>query len=142
MTLVLSQAVIDQMYRHAQADYPREACGILVGRMENGHRQVAHIVETPNIEPTRQRDRFVMDPQVLLRVFKDTRGSDQAVVGYYHSHPDHPCEPSPTDFQFAADWADHAFLIVEVRDQVAVRCRSWVVADGADWFEEEPVEVT
>lgn len=140
MALVLPPTVTSQMYAHAQAEYPLEACGILVGQLANGDRRVARAVETANVEPVRGHDRFVMDTRALLRVDRETRGTAEAVVGFYHSHPDHPCEPSPTDFTFASLWPDHAFLIIEVRERVAVACRSWVVADGADWFVEEPVE--
>ena len=129
------------MFRHAQAEYPREACGILVGCLDNGSRRITRTVETTNVEPTRVHDRFLMDPQGLLRTIKATRGTEEDVVGYYHSHPDHPPRPSATDLQFASDWPDHAFLIVEVRDHLAIGCRSWVVPDGGDGFVEEPVEI-
>ena len=133
--------VVDQMYRHAQATYPYEACGILIGSAVNGARRVVRIVETENVEPSRQHDRFLMDPKAVLQAEREVRGTDEAVLGFYHSHPDHPCEPSQTDFAFASLWPDHAFLIVEVRDREAVACRSWVVHDAAEWFEEEPVEI-
>lgn len=141
MALRMSRAVASRMHRHAQAEYPRECCGILVGRLDNGHRRVERIVEADNVEPTRVHDRFVLDPRTLFEVDRETRGTEAAIVGFYHSHPDHPCRPSATDFQFAADWPDHAFLIVEVREHVAVGCRSWVVPDGGTAFVEEPVEI-
>ena len=142
MSLVLPAAVASRLFRHAQAEYPREACGILVGRLDNGYRRITRTVETANVEPSRVHDRFLMDPQGLLRTIKSTRGTEDDVLGYYHSHPDHPPRPSPTDLQFASDWPDHAFLIVEVREHLAVDCRSWVVPEGADAFVEEPVEIT
>lgn len=142
MALQLSAALASRIYRHAQEDYPREACGILVGRREGGDRRVSAITPGANVEPTRVHDRFLLDPRTLLRVMRETRGTDTGVIGYYHSHPDHPSRPSQTDYQFASEWADHAFLIVEVRDHLAVECQSWVVSNGAAWFEEEPVEIT
>ena len=141
MQLTLPAALASRMFRHAQADYPREACGILVGRVEDGRRRITRTVETANVEPTRVHDRFLMDPQGLFRTIKQTRGTPEDIVGYYHSHPDHPPRPSATDLQFASDWPDHAFLIVEVRDHLAIGCRSWVVPEGGDAFVEEPVEI-
>lgn len=141
MVLTLPAAVASAMYLHAQAEYPREACGILVGCLEDGYRRVGRIVETANVEPTRVHDRFLMDPQSLLRTMKETRGSGEDVVGYYHSHPDHPPRPSATDLQFATGWPDHAFLIVEVREHLAIDCRSWVVPEGGTAFVEEAVEI-
>ena len=141
MDVFIPDGLVDQMYRHAQATYPHEACGILVGRLETGSRRVERIVETTNVEPTRQHDRFLLDPQSLMQTMRETRGTDQTILGYYHSHPDHPAKPSATDFQFASDWPDHAFVIVEVRERVAVACRSWMVPDGADGFVEETVVV-
>jgi len=86
-------------------------------------------------------DRFLLDPTVHARTYRELRGTGQDVVGYYHSHPDHPCRPSQTDFQFASLWPDHTFLIVEVRERKAVAHRSWMVPDGGDSFVEEAVEV-
>ena len=140
MTLLLPHDCTAQMHRHAQATYPHECCGLLVGRLVNGDRRVERIVEMENVEPVRAHDRFAIDPLAHLRVERELRGTDASVLGFYHSHPDHPCRPSATDFEFASLWPDHAFLIVEVREREAVAQRSWVVPVGGAAFVEEPVE--
>jgi len=141
MTVVLPEALQARMFAHAEADYPHECCGILVGRAADERRVIEDLVEAANVREDRRADRFELDPKTLLRVTRELRGTGQDVVGYYHSHPDHPAEPSATDLEFGALWPEHAFVIVEVRSRKSVRARSWVVPDGGDAFIEELIEV-
>ena len=84
--------------RAAEAAYPEEACGLLVGCSEPGGACRVNAVEaSANVaEPPRTR-RFEVDPKLRLRLERELRDSSDSVVGVYHSHPNGSAEPSETD---------------------------------------------
>jgi len=90
--------ILDQ----AAAAYPAECCGLLVGnRNAADDWTVTRVVPAANVaapEPGHTiRDRFEVDPQTRFDLERELRGQRDAVIGHYHSHPDHPAEPSATD---------------------------------------------
>ncbi len=106
MPVVVATAVIDDVVGHARAEAPRECCGILVGAVD----RIESAVAARNIaeEPTR---RFLIDPHDHLAAVKHARARGLDVVGFYHSHPRSPAEPSSRDLA-EASYPDHLFLIV------------------------------
>ena len=92
-----SAGQINQIGAEAEAAYPKECCGLLVGVL-NGHvYEVRRVVASPNIVETRARDRFEVDPQVRIDLMRDLRHTNESIIGHYHSHPDHGAHPSETD---------------------------------------------
>ncbi len=114
--LRLSPAQLQAIEREAEAAYPEEACGLLVGRAEPGGAWQVNAVEaSANVaEPPRTR-RFEVDPRLRLRLERELRESPDSIMGVYHSHPNGRAEPSETDtsmiFEPAMIW-----LITAVAD--------------------------
>jgi desampylase len=104
-TVSLKAEVRRQMVAHAREAAPAECCGLLVGR---GHR-VAEAVRARNIADSATR--FVIDPAEHIAARREARARGLEVVGFYHSHPHSPAEPSATDLA-EASYADHLYLIV------------------------------
>lgn len=102
----ISRATIDDIVAHAREAAPAECCGLLLGRGD----AVVQSVRAANIaaDPTR---RFEIDPQHHIDARRDARGRGLTVLGFYHSHPRSPAEPSPTDLA-EASYPDHLYLIV------------------------------
>lgn len=143
------------MHRHAEADYPAECCGILLGLADGGSKVITEIapvanlrfdpalaqdvipLDNPNIES--ERNRFLIDPKEQLRVEKEARARGLTVVGYYHSHPDHPARPSGYDRDHAWPW--YSYVIVSVEAGKARDTRSWVLDDDRANFQPEILEV-
>jgi proteasome lid subunit RPN8/RPN11 len=96
----------------AEAAYPGECCGLLVGKARlTGELEVARAV--PSRNHGKGRDRFEIDPQLWVDLTRALRGSPNRVVGLYHSHPEAPAQPSATDLDSA--WGEElAWLIVSV----------------------------
>ena len=94
----LTPAQLQAIERAAEAAYPEEACGLLVGRAEPGGAiQVSAVEASANVaEPPRTR-RFEVDPKLRLRLERELRESPDSVMGVYHSHPNGSAEPSETD---------------------------------------------
>ena len=112
--ILLPGAVREQLTREAKAAYPNECCGLLVGRRHpDGATMVERAVASANVATGRRHDRFEVDPRVRFAVIRELAGSSSAIVGHYHSHPDHPAEPSATDRAMAFE-PDLVWLIVAV----------------------------
>lgn len=125
--------------RHAEAAYPEECCGVLIGRPlseAKGH-LVEQILPARNEREDSRRDRFVISPEVVLAAHKQARAKSQEVIGYYHSHPDHPARPSDFDREHA--WPGVSYLIVSVARGKAAEVKSWRLSDDRGSYVEEAV---
>jgi len=118
---------------HLIKAYPDEACGILLGRAGEPFAIVeAHPCANLNVE--RSRDRYLMAPTDQMRIEKEARRRSLDVVGYYHSHPDHPAQASATDL--ALSWEQVLYLIVSVTEGRVAERRAWFRPLGRKSFEE------
>ncbi|MHB8572401.1 MAG: M67 family metallopeptidase [Candidatus Dormibacteria bacterium] len=136
----VSGAAARQFREHAREAYPDECCGILVGR--GGERcEVLEAHPANNLNTERAHDRYLLDPRDFLRVTWSAESRGLEVVGFYHSHPDHPAQPSETDR--AAAWVPYVYLIQSVVQGEPADARAWVLqGDGGqfaeiDWAESE-----
>ena len=103
----ISRASIDVIVAHAREAAPAECCGLLLGRGD----EIVEAVRTRNIAD--QPARFLIDPKDHIDGRRDARRRGLAVVGFYHSHPHSPAEPSDAD-RAEANYADHLYLIVSL----------------------------
>ncbi len=159
VALLLDMACDAAIRAHGAADYPHECCGALLGRREDGPgdrsgRDQTHVIRTvvtrtvvtrtvrmKNLNTERARDRFTLDPLELMQVEKAADRDGLELVGIYHSHPDHPAEPSLTDLSFAEPWPGLVWIILSVRQGRPADLKGWMVAEAAKSFTEEPVTV-
>jgi proteasome lid subunit RPN8/RPN11 len=121
--IVLSPERIAEIRQHAREAYPHECCGILLG--EGGDRvTVRSVHRTDNVHADeRARDRYEVDPREILRLDRSAEAEDQQIVGFYHSHPEHPPLPSATDRQYA--WPGYVYVIVSLTRTGEGEVRSW-----------------
>jgi proteasome lid subunit RPN8/RPN11 len=118
----ISAAAVEAIAADAADAYPEEACGILIGEPGRVHR----VVRCANVAPAEQRlRRFELDPADVIRVRRELRGTPEAIIGFYHSHPDHPAEPSRTDLESFRLWPRTLWLIVPVHEGVPGAPRGW-----------------
>src|SRR5262245_16626002 len=129
------------MVAHALEGYPFEVCGVLVGRAED--RSVRRLVRVRNREEESPRVRYVIAPEDLLRIQKDARAGGDEILGFYHSHPDHPARPSETDRRIAAEGLSDGVIHVVIGVEGGERATpaAWVFRDALGGFEPEPLEV-
>lgn len=130
---------VEAILSHARSGYPHEVCGVLLGI---GVRVTA-VAPVVNRETESPRVRYQIAPEDLIRIQRDGRERGQDIVGYYHSHPDHPARPSETDRRIAAEGLSDGVIhvVVGVEDGRGATLSAWVFRDGAQAFEEEPFEV-
>jgi proteasome lid subunit RPN8/RPN11 len=111
--LILPPNILAQLQHHAAAEYPRECCGILLGRTHSGRVETLHALPAKNLaDPARLHDRYTIDPLAVLHADRQASQLALDIIGFYHSHPDHPATPSPTDL--AAAWPHYVYLILTV----------------------------
>jgi proteasome lid subunit RPN8/RPN11 len=125
MTLRLSEAVVEQIRRQGELAYPTECCGVLAGRAGE-IKEVLRVVPLAN-RRTDDPHRYLIDPDDLRRTTAELHPAQLEVVGYYHSHPDHPAAPSAFDTEHAWPW--YSYVIVQVNRGRALELTAWVLAD-------------
>lgn len=144
----IPQAFLKVIIDAAEGAYPRECCGLLVGRDEGpGCVVVTRVVESKNLAEGSGRDRFEVDPQVRFNVMKELddadnrEGPNHRIIGHYHSHPDHPAQPSETDLKMAYE-PDLVWLITSVVDGQATLTTAHCVDAEATQFRQIPLHTT
>jgi proteasome lid subunit RPN8/RPN11 len=125
--------------RQLEAGYPHEHCGILVGRAIGGDVVVEAIREARNLVTDRAADRYEIDPRDQLAAERDLAVDGRAVVGYYHSHPDHPARPSETDRVNA--WPHAVYVIVAIEKGCAAAATAWMLRETDRQFEPVTLDI-
>src|SRR2546430_11181524 len=88
----------EALRRHGEETYPHECCGVLLGRMDDdGTRIVTSIARAGNTRTDSPQNRYNIDPKELVRIQREGRERSEDIIGFYHSHPDHPAQWSQTD---------------------------------------------
>lgn len=132
----VEQAALDAVRQHAEEGYPNEICGILIGPSGRGHVSEARRARNTVLE--RARDRYEIDPLDHIRIQRECDSHGMEIVGYYHSHPDHPATPSVFDTERA--WAGMLYMIVSVADGAQVDANGFVAEAYGGPFRAEPLE--
>lgn len=135
----LEERHLSDMRQHGERDYPFECCGLMLGSFETDGRKV--VVETYPISNAREeeakRNRFLIQPEELLRGEKFAREKGLDVIGFYHSHPDDRAVPSQYDLEHA--WPTYSYVVVAVEQGSANDLRSWEMESDRSRFNEEEI---
>ena len=141
--LSFPQAGYDEIRKHGEETYPHECCGVLLGQFSGEDRVVEITVRCGNTRTDSPQNRYHIAPQELVRVQRQAREKGLEIIGFYHSHPDHPAQPSSTDLA-EAHWIGCSYVITSVQQGKAALTNSFVL-DGTDeddkHFEQEQVSV-
>ncbi len=129
---------------HGEETYPNECCGVLLGKhLPTAGNRVHLIVRAGNTRTDSAHNRYQIAPQELIRIQRQARGLGYDIVGFYHSHPDHPAQWSPTDFA-EAHWIGCSYIITSVEDGRAAITNSFLLTGTSEEdksFQDEAVEV-
>ena len=138
LPLVLSPALRRQIEAEGSAAYPNECCGILVGRDVDGRRLVERLVEGRNaFEADEQYHRFSIDPRQQMKAEREAEAEGKVVLGFYHSHPDHPARPSEYDREHA--WPFYSYVIVAIAKGAPADMTSWVLDAETSQFSRQEI---
>ena len=138
--IALNEQQLKEIRQHGERDYPHECCGLMIGRFgREGRKEIAEIYPISNArEEEAKRNRFLIRPEELMRGERYARERGLDVVGFYHSHPDHPAEPSTYDLEHA--WPTYSYIIVSVREGRATDLLSWEMEANRSKFNPEQIQ--
>jgi proteasome lid subunit RPN8/RPN11 len=142
--LIISNRVYEDLRGHGEETYPHECCGVLLGEFLRGNWHVTEAVRAGNTRTDSAHNRYMIDPAELVRIQRDGVRKGLDIAGFYHSHPDHPAQWSPTDFA-EAHWIGCSYVITEVRNGRAAISNAFQLAGTAEEdkrFELQTIEVT
>jgi proteasome lid subunit RPN8/RPN11 len=139
MPLKLSEKHLLAVHNHAAENYPRECCGLLLGRRDDDTWEVVELFAARNVAPGTARDRYVMDPMARLAAEKRAQESGLSVIGNYHSHPDQQVSFSKTDLESSEEYLmgepwvppTQVYLIVSVAKGKVAGAAAYLVREGA-----------
>jgi proteasome lid subunit RPN8/RPN11 len=139
--LQLPQSVYRQIRQHGEASYPCECCGILIGTLFEDRKLVSQAVVVENTNTANPNYLYEVSPLDLIRVERAARAAGQEILGFYHSHPDHPAHWSPTDLA-EAHWLGCSYVITSIAKGSATDTRSFHLAGiGEDDKQFQPEEI-
>jgi proteasome lid subunit RPN8/RPN11 len=148
--LRIQYADYEALRTHGEETYPNECCGVLLGKniASEGHsagvvNHVRQIVRAGNTRTDSAHNRYNIAPQELVKIQRQARGLGLDIVGFYHSHPDHPAQWSKTDFA-EAHWLGCSYIITSVEQGKAVTTNSFLLlGTGEDdkKFEDEAIQI-
>jgi proteasome lid subunit RPN8/RPN11 len=137
MTLRLPGTLVEEIRRQGELAYPGECCGVLAGRIGDT-REIQQLVSMPN-RRTDDPHRYLIAPEDLKRITEELHRAGLEILGYYHSHPDHPAAPSRFDIEHAWPW--YSYVIVRIDGGRARDLASWILADDRSRMNPESLEV-
>jgi len=138
MLFEISKAALQSMRHAAETGYPLEICGLLIGKVTDAGWQVDDVRPVANLNKQRAADRFELDPAGYQAIDRELRGTRTEIIGVYHSHPDCPAKPSPTDLSSA--WEGFAYPIISVCDGQAAAVQCWAVNSAGNGFQSINIE--
>jgi proteasome lid subunit RPN8/RPN11 len=146
--LQISYTDYEALRAHGEETYPNECCGVLLGKNEPGLgdvpvNRVHQLVRAGNTRTDSAHNRYNIAPQELVKIQRQARGLGLDIVGFYHSHPDHPAQWSPTDFA-EAHWLGCSYIITSVEKGKAVLTNSFLLTGTGEEdkkFEDEAIEI-
>jgi proteasome lid subunit RPN8/RPN11 len=152
--ILLSDAQLAAIRAHGVEEFPRECCGVLLGDVEGEEKRVHEVRSLPNTfepseefersagtvgdAPVGQERRYMVSPDVMFHLMQEERRTGRKVLGFYHSHPDHPARPSEYDRVWAMPW--YSYIILSVLRGVPDAMTSWTLSQDGGRFDEERIE--
>lgn len=141
--LRINKLEYEAIRQHGEETYPHECCGVLLGRQDGQDRIVSKPIRCGNTRSDSPHNRYHIAPQELVRVQRQAREEGLDIVGFYHSHPDHPAHWSQTDLA-EAHWIGCSYVITSVEKGRAVITNSFLLTGATEenkHFADEPVQV-
>src|SRR6266581_2717574 len=128
--LKMPKSHYDSIRQHGEETYPYECCGVLLGQMDGDARVVTSIARAGNTRLDSLHNRYNIDPKDLVRIQREGRERGEDIIGFYHSHPDHPAQWSKTDLE-DAHYPGHSYVITSIEKGKATVTNSFELT-GSD----------
>jgi proteasome lid subunit RPN8/RPN11 len=138
MKIYLPEGIMEQINHHGETAYPEEGAGLMLGVEKDGRRMVMDLLLLNNSrEESARHNRYLITAEDMLQGEKEADRRGMGILGVFHSHPDHPNQPSEFDREYAIPW--YSYLITSVQDGQAAGSRCWHLSDDRTGFELEDI---
>lgn len=138
MAIKVKQEHLDQIRKHAEEIYPYECCGFLLGSRDGDTNVLSEVYRAQNERRESQQTRYLITGEQYKRADDYARSHGLGIIGYYHSHPDHPAAPSTYDLDHSC-WPGESYIIVAVDRGKAAALNSFTKPDYSRFEQEEIV---
>jgi proteasome lid subunit RPN8/RPN11 len=125
-----------QIRKHGEQTYPHECCGFLLGERDGETNYLREVYPAENERQDSQHNRYLITPEQSKRADDYARSRKLGVIGYYHSHPDHPAAPSGYDLDHSC-WPGESYIIVSIEKGKAAALNSFTKPDYTQFEQEE-----
>jgi proteasome lid subunit RPN8/RPN11 len=146
LTLSINEALVEKIRQHGAESYPNECCGALLGRDADvetvparAAREVLEIFPLVNRREDSPRNRFLVTAEDAHDADKAAQAQGLDLIGWYHSHPDHPAKPSEYDREHAWPW--YSYVIVSIQNGIPRDMTSWRLQDDRSALVPEELEI-
>ncbi len=136
--LKISEQLAGRIRAHGVETYPYECCGAILGRDGEAAREVLDLIPLANRRDDSPRNRFEVTSEDVRLAEKAARAQNLELIGWYHSHPDHPARPSEYDRDHAWPW--YSYIIVSVQSGQPRDMNSWRLRDDRSAYDPEAIE--
>jgi proteasome lid subunit RPN8/RPN11 len=133
-SVILPSPLLEELARHGEQTFPEECCGVLIGTSLNGERTILALMPLANSQGANRERRFLVTPEQYLEAEKKARAENLELLGFYHSHPNHPARPSEFDRDNAMPW--FVYIIVSVIDGTSDAMTAWQLDEDRMRFSE------
>ncbi len=134
--------LINRMLKESKTAYPYECCGLIVGSLDHSGNKVVHeVYPVENKNKVRAADRYEIDSKDFDRIDRLASDKGWKIIGIYHSHPDHPAEPSDFDKECVCVWTEYSYIIISVKDGVDDDFRCWHFDSEKKEVKEEEIKI-
>ncbi len=137
--ITLDAKTLEAIREHGRQAYPEECCGALLGTADDGSARVARIARMENARREQRRRRYVIEPLEYVRVERQADAESLSVLGFYHSHPDHPAVPSEYDREHGFPFFH--YVVLSIGAGVPGEAASYVLSEDRGAFEREEIRI-
>lgn len=139
--IIATESHLAEISKMAEAAYPAECCGLLAGADHSASDvRITRIIPSDNVAQTDTRDSFEVNPKVRFDLMRALEGTGERIIGHFHSHPDHPAEPSATDLAMAYE-PDLYWLIASVNNLTTDEVKAYRALPDASAFTSVPIRI-
>ncbi len=136
MKINVPKKILEMIHTHGEKSYPEEGAGLMLGRDEGETRSIKRLLFLKNArEDSARHNRYLIQASDMLEGEKEAERLGLTILGVFHSHPDHPNQPSAFDREYAIPW--YSYLITSVHNGKATGSKCWRLRDDRSGFDEE-----
>jgi proteasome lid subunit RPN8/RPN11 len=136
LKIKIPSLILEQIHTHGEESYPDEGAGLMLGKDNGETRSIISLIALENArEENARHNRYLLTADDMLSAEKEADRLGLSILGIFHSHPDHPNQPSEFDREHAIPW--YSYLITTIQDGKATSSKCWRLRDDRTGFDEE-----